>query len=113
MLYEVITIGDGFLAIMGRPFIDESQPASLRNVARLGIQQVVSLLTPSEARSLGLDGERREAQARGMVFVSFPIADMGTPDSVANFAKTTLSLFLQIESRITSYNVCYTKLLRS
>jgi len=97
-MYKIGSLGDGFLAIMGRPYIERDEPASLYNVARLGIHQVVSLLERTEARILGLDTERLEAQAQGLIFVSFPIPDMGTPRSVDEFAAITLKLFNQIEA---------------
>ena len=97
-MYKIGSMGNGFLAIMGRPYIEHDAPASLRNVARLGIQQVVSLLERAEARALGLDAERRECQAQRMVFVSFPIVDMGEPESVQEFGEITASLFRKIEA---------------
>lgn len=105
-MYKIGSIGHGFLAIMGRPYIEQQEPASLANVARLGIQQVVSLLEPGEARSLGLDAEGRETRARGMGFVSFPIADMGTPVSVEAFADITLTLFRRIDRGVNTLVHC-------
>ncbi|HKJ50904.1 MAG TPA: protein-tyrosine phosphatase family protein [Gammaproteobacteria bacterium] len=105
-MYKIGSIGHGFLAIMGRPYIEHEEPASLLNVARLGIQQVVSLLEPGEARSLGLDTERLEVRAQGMGFVSFPIADMGTPRSVEKFADLTHTLFRRVDSGINTLVHC-------
>lgn len=112
-MYKIGSLGDGFLAIMGRPYVERDVPASLQNVARLGIRQVVSLLEPVEARRLGLDGERREAQAQGMAFVSFPIKDMGTPGSVDEFAAITLKLFGQIEAGNNTLVHCHAGIGRS
>jgi protein-tyrosine phosphatase len=105
-MYKIGSIGHGFLAIMGRPYIDHQEPASLLNVARLGIRQVVSLLQPGEARGLGLDTERQEAKAQGMGFVSFPIADMGTPRSVEEFADLTHTLFGRVDRGINTLVHC-------
>lgn len=105
-MYKIGSIGHGFLAIMGRPYIDPHEPASLLNVSRLGIQQVVSLLEPSEARDLGLDTERIVAKALGMGFVSFPIADMGMPASVEDFAGITHTLFKRIDGGINTLVHC-------
>ncbi len=105
-MYKIGSLGDGFLAIMGRPYVEREVPASLHNVARLGIRQVISLLEPVEARRLGLDAERRECQAQGMAFVSFPIADMGVPKSVDRFSAITLQLFQQIEAGINTLVHC-------
>ena len=53
-MYRIGSIGQGFVAIMAHPSLEADAPASIVNIARLGIQQVVSLLEPSEARNLGL-----------------------------------------------------------
>ena len=105
-MYKIGSIGAGYLAIMGRPYIEHDQPASLRNVARLGITQIVSLLPPREVRSLGLDAARQEARVQGMAFVSYPIADMGTPASVEEFARLTRRVFRQVESGISTLVHC-------
>lgn len=47
-----------------------------------GIDEVVSLLEEQEAITLGLDEERHTAEASGMRFLSFPIADRGVPGSM-------------------------------
>lgn len=112
-MYKIGSIGNGFLAIMGRPYIEHEAAASLRNVARLGINQVVSLLEPSEARRLGLESELFEARAQGMGFVPFPIPDMGTPRSVEKFAQITRTLFLQINSGINTLVHCHAGVGRS
>ena len=95
-MYKVATMGNGFLAVMACPTLDAEAPASVANIARLGIKLVVSLLEPGEARTLGLEGERLEARAHGMEFISFPIPDMGLPASVTEFASITKTLFAQV-----------------
>jgi len=97
-MYKVGTMGDGFLAIMACPSVEADSPATIENIARLGIKLVVSLLEPSEARSLGLDAERLEAKACDMGFVSFPIPDMGLPASVEDFAQITQMLFTHVNA---------------
>ena len=97
-MYKVGTMGHGFLAIMACPTIDPEAPASISNIAGLGINLVVSLLEPGEARTLGLDGERLEVKAHGMEFISFPIPDMGLPASVTDFASLTKALFAQVNA---------------
>lgn len=97
-MYKVGTMGAGFLAIMACPTIDAAEPASVANIAKLGIKLVVSLLEPGEARTLGLEGERLEVKAHGMEFVSFPIPDMGLPASVLDFASLTKTLFAQVNA---------------
>ncbi len=51
-----------------------------------GIDAVVSLLTPEEEQDLDLGREAREAKARGMKFVSFPIPDRQVPNSETEMA---------------------------
>lgn len=105
-MYKIGSIDDGFLAIMARPSLDPDAPASIRNIARLGIQQVVSLLEPSEARILGLEPERWEVKAHSMGFVSFPIPDMGLPPSVADFATLTQTLCKQVSGGLNTLVHC-------
>ena len=95
-MYKVGTMGDGFLAIMACPSVEVDAPASIQNVARLGIRQVVSLLEPTEARHLGLSDERLQVKACDMGFISFPIPDMGLPPSVEEFTQITQMLFTQV-----------------
>lgn len=105
-MYKVGTMGDGFLAIMACPSIDPEAPASVANIARLGIRQVVSLLEPTEARNLGLEVERLEVKACEMGFKSFPIPDMGLPASVEDFAQITQMLFRQVSAGINTLVHC-------
>jgi protein-tyrosine phosphatase len=105
-MYKVGTMGDGFLAIMACPSIEAEAPASVANVARLGIRQVVSLLEPTEARNLGLEVERLEVKACEMGFISFPIPDMGLPASVEDFAQITQMLFTQVNAGINTLVHC-------
>jgi protein-tyrosine phosphatase len=44
---------------------------------------VVSLLESEEARDLALQEEKREVEAAGIQYESFPIVDRGVPDSVS------------------------------
>jgi protein-tyrosine phosphatase len=46
-----------------------------------GVDILVSLLTRDEETELGLSDERHHCEASGMVFLSFPITDRGTPGS--------------------------------
>lgn len=96
-MYKIGTIGKGFLAIMARPSLEESDPASVFNISLLGIKLVVSLLEHSEARTLGLDAEREQVKALGMDFVSFPIKDMGIPASVEEFRSLSKMLLKQVD----------------
>ena len=112
-MYKIGTMGNGFVAIMARPSLEADAPASIVNIARLGIQQVVSLLEPSEARSLGLDSEREQVKAHAMGFISFPIPDMGLPPSVEEFAQLSNKLFRQVNAGVNTLIHCHAGIGRS
>ncbi len=105
-MYKVGTMGNGFLAIMAHPSMEEEAAASIGNIARLNIKLVVSLLEPAEARRLGLEAERSVVKAHGMEFVSFPIPDMGLPPSVDDFARLTYHLFKQVNVGVNTLVHC-------
>lgn len=105
-MYKIGNIGSGYLAIMAHPSPDSGGAASFANIAQLGIRQVVSLLEPSEARSLGLESEREMVKVYGMEYIAFPIADMGLPSSVEGFAKLSLLLFQQVDAGVNTLIHC-------
>jgi protein-tyrosine phosphatase len=112
-MYKIGSIGEGFVAIMARPSLEADAAASIINIARLGIQQVVSLLEPREARSLGLDSEREQVKAHGMGFKSFPIPDMGLPASVEEYALLSKKLFEQVNAGVNTLIHCQAGIGRS
>ena len=112
-MYKIGSIGKGFVAIMARPSLEADAPASIVNIARLGIQQVVSLLEPSEARNLGLHSEREQVKAHSMGFTSFPIPDMGLPPSVEEYAQLAKMLFNQVSAGVNTLIHCHAGIGRS
>ncbi|WP_371155244.1 hypothetical protein [Jannaschia sp. 2305UL9-9] len=46
-----------------------------------GITTVISLLTPEDVQTLGLEREEAHCAARGMAFVAAPIRDFGLPSA--------------------------------
>ena len=112
-MYKIGSMGEGFVAIMARPSLEANAAASIINIARLGIRQVVSLLEPSEARSLGLDAEREKVKAHAMDFISFPIPDMGLPPSVEDFALLSKKLFNQVNAGVNTLIHCQAGIGRS
>ena len=52
-----------------------------------GIDVVVSMLEPDEARELGLEREEDAARRSGIRFVSFPVPDHGTPADTEAFVR--------------------------
>jgi protein-tyrosine phosphatase len=59
----------------------------LREIARSGVQTLVSLLEPNEAEWLGLSEESALAGQLGMHFISYPIQDVHVPVNVHMFRK--------------------------
>jgi protein-tyrosine phosphatase len=112
-MYKIGSIGEGFVAIMARPSLEADAAASIINIARLGIQQVVSLLEPTEARNLGLYSEREQVKAHGMGFISFPIPDMGLPPSVEDYAQLSKKLFNQVSVGVNTLIHCHAGIGRS
>ena len=112
-MYKIGSIGKGFVAIMARPSLEPDAPASIVNIARLGIQQVVSLLELSEVRNLGLHSEREQVKAHAMGFTSFPIPDMGLPPSVGEFAQLARNLFDQVNAGVNTLIHCHAGIGRS
>lgn len=70
------------LAIMPRPRSGEWLPDEIDEWKRQQIGAVVSLIERHEEVELGLQTEAALCAQRGIEFVSFPIADRGTPSSV-------------------------------
>jgi protein-tyrosine phosphatase len=67
------------LAIVLRPRGDRWLEADMRGLKAGGIQTLVSLLEPDEARWLGLEDEAAAAERAGITFLSFPIPDAHVP----------------------------------
>ena len=112
-MYRIASIGKGFVAIMARPSLQRDAPTSIGNIARLGIQQVVSLLEPGEARVLGLESEREQVEAQAMDFISFPVPDLGLPSSVEDFTQLAKKLFDQVNGGLNTLIHCHAGIGRS
>jgi protein-tyrosine phosphatase len=105
-VFRIDSIGKGFLAIMAHPGLEQDATMTLAEVARQDVSQVVSLLEPDESRVLGLDSEADLVTDAGMSFVSFPIMDMGLPESVDDFALLSLRLYRQVKSGVSTLIHC-------
>ena len=88
----------GKLALAARPRGGEWLHDELANWRREGVHTVFSLLTPEEEQDLDLTDEKRETQAQGMTFRSFPIPDRQVPDSESKLAKTLEKLDKELAS---------------
>src|SRR5262245_48657813 len=82
----------GKLAIVGRPRGNEWLRDEIDELAKAGIDVVVSLLGHSESLELGLDQEAVIARRSGLRFINFPIPDYGVPASSQQVFDLVLTL---------------------
>ena len=75
------------LAIVPRPVGGESLGEEMAAMRKAGIDVVVSMLEPAEARELGLEREEDAARRSGIRFVSFPVPDHSTPAETEPFER--------------------------
>lgn len=73
------------LAIVPRPGGGEWLKEDIRQLKREGIDILVSLLMPDEARELGLEREDVACTAAGISFVNFPLPEHQVPPSRLSF----------------------------
>lgn len=73
------------LAIVLRPRGGEWLREEMLRIKRNGVQTLVSLLEPEEAKMLGLDEEEKYAEDAGLRFQHYPIPDTKVPSDVARF----------------------------
>ena len=73
------------LAIVLCPYGGSILQDELREIARSGVQTLVSLLEPDEADWLGLSEESALAGELGMHFLSYPIQDVHVPANESTF----------------------------
>ncbi len=100
--YTMFDNGSGSLAIMPHPPAGESLAAHVQFLAENGFHSVISLLTDTEARKLGLTEEGDAVIEGGMDFRSFPVSDMGVPDELPAFYNLAcdISRLIKQERRI-------------
>jgi len=86
-LYWVDGPWPGKLAMAARPRGGEWLEDEIADWGRRGIKTVLSLLTPEEQEELDLMKEAAQAKARGLAFLSLPIADRQVPSSEDKLTK--------------------------
>ncbi len=86
-IYWVEDYEDQQQGILSRPRSEDWLLHDIHGLFELGINTIVSLLTPEETRELGLLAEAEYCQRYLIEFINFPIQDRGIPDS---FEKTVL-----------------------
>jgi len=78
----------GKLALAPRPRGGDWLPDELAHWKAAGVDGVLSLLEPAEARDLELQAESAEAAKAGLEYWSLPLPDRGVPQSEAGFVRT-------------------------
>lgn len=73
------------VAIVARPWGEESLEEDLAAMKKAGIDVVVSLLGQDETEMLGLAAEGAIAERLGMRFIAYPVPDRCTPPDEAGF----------------------------
>jgi protein-tyrosine phosphatase len=86
------------LAIVPRPRGGDWLQRDIEQLKRVGIDTVVSLLTPAESRELGLEQEQVACLAAGMIFYNLPIPDRQTPESTLEFLAIARALHSEARS---------------
>ena len=88
----------GKLALAARPRGGDWLEDEMNAWAQSGVGTVVSLLTPDEELSLGLEQESAEATAHEMRFTAFPIEDRQVPSSPSELAQTLEELDNELQN---------------
>lgn len=88
----------GRLAVASRPRGGDWLSDEMASWRRLGIDTVLSLLTPDEEQELDLKNEAREGTARGMSFISLPIPDRQVPNSESELSASLDRLDAQLSA---------------
>jgi protein-tyrosine phosphatase len=86
----------GRLGILPRPRGGDWLEDEVQSWRRAGVGLVLSLLTPDEIADLELAAEADLAQANGIRFESFPVADRGVPVSKEVFSRLLSQLAEQL-----------------
>jgi protein-tyrosine phosphatase len=88
----------GRLALAPRPRGGDWLPDELAHWKAAGVNGVLSLLEPAEARELELQEESVEAAKAGLEYWSLPMPDRGVPRLEADFVRTLASVEMALGS---------------
>ncbi|PID44002.1 MAG: protein tyrosine phosphatase [Gammaproteobacteria bacterium] len=80
-IYQVKKIQSGMLSVMAMPATGKHIENEFFGLKRLGVSKVVCLLEWPEQCDLGLGAEQEYCEKYGLEYESFPIPDMGLPDT--------------------------------
>jgi protein-tyrosine phosphatase len=95
-IYWVDRPGPGRVAIMPRPSGGDGLEDEIRSLREEGVEVLVSLLEPHEVEEQELARESELATAAGIEFLSHPIPDHGTPESL----EATVEFVHDLEERL-------------
>lgn len=82
----------GRLAIMPRPGGGDWLEDEIQHWRDIGIDVVVSMLTPDEVADMDLAKEQAFCERAGIAFIPFPIVDRGVPTSRSSVASLATDL---------------------
>jgi protein-tyrosine phosphatase len=83
--YWIQTTNSRRLAIVPRPRGGDWLADELSAIRAAGIDVLVSMLKPEEQSELGLEEEAKLCEQIGLKFLSYPVSDRETPQSLAGF----------------------------
>ena len=87
------------LAIISRPKGNDWLDDEMASLKRQGVDVVISCLTESEEKDLGLREEKFSAEQHQLDFVGLAIEDRGTPENTLSFISTINRLVSQNKKR--------------
>lgn len=79
-IYRLKTNVSGHMHLMPAPPANKLELVC-QLLAERGVSQLVSLLSDDDVAALGLENEPAVAEAQGLEFIGFPIADFGLPEA--------------------------------
>lgn len=82
----------GRLGVSRKPDGGEALDEQMAGLSHGMVDQVISMLEPEEAHTLGLADEGGAAERHGVGFFNFPIPDHGVPTDVAAYRKTAQAI---------------------
>jgi predicted protein tyrosine phosphatase len=95
-LHWIAKTETGRLAIAARPRAGDWLKDEIRGWKAEGVDLVVSLLEPDEVHELALQQEADLCRWHGMLFIQFPIADRGVPESRPEVAQLARGLATEL-----------------
>lgn len=78
-LYPICQLNNGTLSVMPKPRAEQLQKDIL-SYKEQGVTHVISLLKPTEVKTLQMTEEPDLCKAQQLSFTHFPIKDMGVPE---------------------------------